>query len=173
LAVSDTNAHLSEHSIEVQIPFIQGLFAGAKIVPVLVPPTEQAVTLGSQVGEIISQQDGKKIVCVGSTDLTHYGPRYGFIPMGTGKNALTWAKEVNDKKFIDLTLELKPEELLASAVKNGNACGPGAVAATVAAAQKLGCKQGLLLRHITSNEIMQQKMGTTSADAVGYAGIVF
>jgi hypothetical protein len=172
-AVSDPNAHLSEHSIEVQIPFIQGLFAGAKIVPVLVPPTEQAVELGACVGEIIGRQDDKKIVCIGSTDLTHYGPRYGFVPMGTGKSALKWAKEVNDKKFIDLTLKLKPAELLASAVKDGSACGPGAVAATVAAAKKLGCKQGLLLGHSTSNEIMLQKMGTTSADAVGYAGIVF
>ncbi len=172
-AVSDPSAHLCEHSIEVQVPFIQDLFAGAKIVPILVPPTEQAVALGTHVGEIIGQQEGKKIVCIGSTDLTHYGPRYGFAPMGTGKNALAWAKKVNDKKFIDLTLKLKPEELLASAVKDGSACGPGAAAATVAAAKKLGCKRGLLLGHTTSNEIMLQKMGTTSAEAVGYAGIVF
>ena len=172
-AVSDSSAHLCEHSIEVQVPFIQDLFAGAKIVPVLVPPTGQAVELGERVGEIITQQEGKKIVCIGSTDLTHYGPRYGFAPMGTGKNALAWAKKVNDKKFIDLALKLKPAELLASAVKDGNACGPGAAAATVAAATKLGCKQGLLLGHNTSNEIMLQKMGTTSADDVGYAAIVF
>jgi len=172
-AFSDPNAHLSEHSIEVQIPFIQELFAGAKIVPVLVPPSEQAISLGTRVGEIIDKQDDKKIICIGSTDLTHYGPRYGFAPMGTGKNALEWSKNVNDKKFIDLALRLKPEELLTGAVKNGNACGPGAAAATVAAAKKLGCKQGILLGHTTSNEIMQQKMGTTSADAVGYAGIAF
>jgi AmmeMemoRadiSam system protein B len=172
-AVSDPGAHLSEHSIEVQIPFMQELFAGAKILPVLVPPIEQAVALGTHIGEIIGQQADKKIVCIGSTDLTHYGPRYGFTPVGTGKNALTWAKEVNDKKFIDLALKLQPEELLTSAIKDGNACGPGAVAATIAAAKQLGCKQGLLLGHTTSNEIMQQKMGTTSAEAVGYAGIVF
>jgi len=173
LAVSDSSAHLCEHSIEVQVPFIQDLFAGAKIVPVLVPPTGQAVELGERVGEIITQQEGKKIVCIGSTDLTHYGPRYGFAPMGTGKNALAWAKKVNDKKFIDLALKLKPAELLDGSVKDGNACGPGAAAATVAAATKLGCKHGLLLGHTTSNEIMLQKMGTTSADAVGYAAIVF
>jgi len=173
LAISNPNTHLSEHSIEVQIPFIQELFAGAKIVPVLVPPSEQAVALGEQIGEIVGRQEDKKIVCIGSTDLTHYGPRYGFVPMGTGKNALAWAKNVNDKKFIDLALKLKPSELLASAVKDGSACGPGAVAATVAAAKKLGSKQGHLLGHTTSNEIMLQKMGTTSADAVGYAGIVF
>jgi AmmeMemoRadiSam system protein B len=86
---------------------------------------------------------------------------------------LEWAKKVNDKKFIDSALKLEPAELLASAVKDGNACGPGAAAATVAAAKKLGCKQGLLLGHTTSNEIMLEKMGATSADAVGYAGIVF
>ncbi len=172
-AVSDPSAHLCEHSIEVQVPFIQELFAGAKIVPVLVPPTEQAVELGTQVGEVIGKQEGKKIISIGSTDLTHYGPRYGFAPMGTGRNALTWAKEVNDKKFIDSTLKLKPVELLESAIKDGNACGPGAAAATVAAAKKLGCKRGLLLGHTTSNEIMLEKMGTTSAEAVGYAGIVF
>ncbi len=173
VAVRDSMAHRSEHSIEVQVPFIQYLFEGAKILPILVPPTQQAEELGIGVGEVISRDEQKKIVCIGSTDLTHYGPRYGFVPMGTGKNALEWAKKVNDKKFIDLTLKLKPEELLASAVKDGNACGPGAATATVAAAKKLGCKQGLLLGHTTSNEVMQQKMGTTSADAVGYAAIVF
>jgi len=72
-----------------------------------------------------------------------------------------------------LALKLKPVELLASAVKDGNACGPGAAAATVAAAKRLGCERGLLLGHMTSNEIMLEKMGTTSAEAVGYAGIVF
>lgn len=172
-AVSDPNAHLCEHSIEVQVPFIQDLFPGAKIVPILVPPTEQAVELGTRVGQLVSQQEGKKVVCVGSTDLTHYGPRYGFVPMGTGKYALEWAKNVNDKKFIDLALNLKPVELFASAVKDGNACGPGAASATVSAAKKLGSKRGLLLGHTTSNEVMLKKMGATGADAVGYAGIVF
>jgi AmmeMemoRadiSam system protein B len=172
-AVSDPNAHLCEHSIEVQVPFIQELFPGAKIVPVLVPPVEQAVELGTSVGQLIGQQEDKKIVCIGSTDLTHYGPRYGFAPMGTGKHALEWAKKVNDRKFIDLALKLKPDELLASAVRDGNACGPGAAAATVAAAKKLGCTQGHLLGHTTSNDIMLQKMGTSSAEAVGYSAIIF
>jgi AmmeMemoRadiSam system protein B len=172
-AVSDPNAHLCEHSIEVQVPFIQDLFPGAKIVPVLVPPTEQALELGTRVGELIGKREDKKIVCIGSTDLTHYGPRYGFAPMGTGKHALEWAKKVNDKKFIDFALNLKPDELLESAVKDGNACGPGAAAATIAAAKELGCEHGVLLGHTTSNEIMLEKMGTTGADAVGYAGIVF
>jgi len=172
-AVSDCEAHLCEHSIEVQVPFIQYLFAGTRILPILVPPTDSAVPLGESLGEIISREKQKKIICIGSTDLTHYGPRYGFTPHGTDKKALEWAQNVNDKKFIDLALKLEPEQLLAGAAENGNACGPGAAAAAVAAAKKLGSQRGILLAQTTSNEVMLERMGTTSADAVGYAAIVF
>jgi AmmeMemoRadiSam system protein B len=171
-AVSDTSAHQDEHSIEVQVPFIQHLFADAKILPILVPPNEQAISLGEAVGDIIKQQQ-EKIVCIGSTDLTHYGPRYGFTPKGTGANALQWASGVNDKEFVDFALKLQPQKMLASAAENFNACGAGAAAAAVAAAKKLGKTKGLLLAHTNSNEVMLEKMGASSAEAVGYAAIVF
>jgi AmmeMemoRadiSam system protein B len=171
-AVADTSAHECEHSIEVQVPFIQHLFADAKILPILTPPNEQAISLGEVVGGIIKQQK-KKIVCIGSTDLTHYGPRYGFTPMGTGAKAVRWASDVNDKKFVDLALKLDAMGLLASAAENLNACGPGAAAAAVAAARKLGKTKGLLLAHTNSNEVMLEKMDASSAEAVGYAAIVF
>ena len=173
VAVSDSMAHRSEHSIEVQVPFIQYLFTGAQILPILVPPTEQAVAFGTSVGDVISRDERKKVVCIGSTDLTHYGPRYGFTPMGTGAKALQWADSVNDQKFIDLALKLEPQSLLTSAAENCNACGAGAAAAAVAVAKKLGRTEGLLLGHTNSNEVMLRKMGTTSADSVGYAAIVF
>lgn len=172
-AACDPHAHLSEHSIEVQVPFIQYLFPGAKILPILVPPVKQALELGAKVGEIVRGQEGKKIVCLGSTDLTHYGPRYGFVPQGEGQNAIRWAHDVNDKEFVDLALELKPAELLASAAKNGNACGPGAAAATVAAAKELGCERGLLLAQTSSSEVVREKMGSASTESVGYAAIIF
>ena len=172
-SISDLNAHRAEHSIEVQIPFIQYLFPGAKILPVLVPPREQAVTLGKSVADIISNNQSRKIVCLGSTDLTHYGPRYGFTPMGVNSEALKWADTVNDQKFIDLALKLEPERLLASTAENCNACGGGAAAAAIAAAKQLGKTEGLLLAHTNSNEIMLRNMNTTSADSVGYAAMVF
>ncbi|GAJ02229.1 unnamed protein product, partial [marine sediment metagenome] len=172
-AVSDAGAHRAEHSIEVQVPFMQYLFPGAKLLPILVPPREQAVALGNSIGRIINKDEHKKIVCIGSTDLTHYGPRYGFTPMGVNANALKWADSVNDQKFIDLALKLEPEGLLADAAENCNACGPGAAAAAIAAAKQLGKTEGLLLAHTNSNEVMLRSMGTTSADSVGYAAIVF
>lgn len=172
-AVSDPNAHLAEHSIEVQAPFIQYLFPGAKILPILAPPDEQAIALGESVAGIIRGQEQKKIVCLGSTDLTHYGPSYGFVPKGTDPKALQWAQNVNDKEFIDLALELKAANLIASAARNGNACGPGAAAATVSVAKDLGCERGLLLAQTSSSEVMRDKMGKSSVDSVGYAAIVF
>ncbi len=172
-SVSDLSAHRNEHSIEVQLPFIQYLFPGAKIIPVIVPPREHAVTLGESIGEIIAGNEQKKIVCIGSTDLTHYGPRYGFTPMGVNTEALKWADTVNDQMFIDLALKLEPESLLASTAENCNACGGGAAAATIAAAKHLGKTEGMLLAHTNSNEIMLRNMHTTSADSVGYAAIIF
>lgn len=171
--VSDASAHRAEHSIEVQVPFMQYLFPGAKILPIIVPPREQAVALGNSIGQIINKDEHKKIVCIGSTDLTHYGPRYGFTPMGVSEDALKWADSVNDKKFIDLALKLEPERLLADAAENCNACGAGAAAAAIAAAKQIGKTEGLLLVHANSNEVMLRKMGTASADSVGYAAIVF
>jgi len=172
-AVSDPAAHNAEHSIEVQVPFIQYLFAGAKILPIIVPPTKQAVTLGTETGRIINGSRDKKIVCIGSTDLTHYGPRYGFAPMGATADGIRWAHQVNDKKFIDLALELESEGLLSSAAENCNACGAGAAAAATAAAKKLGKTKGILLAHTNSNQVMLTKMGTSGTESVGYAAIVF
>ncbi len=172
-AIADQRAHTNEHSIEVQIPFIQYLFAGAKILPIIVPPAGQSIELGTKIGELICEQDTKKIVCIGSTDLTHYGRRYGFAPMGMGADALKWASNVNDKRFIESALKMEPQRILASAAENCNACGAGAAAATVAAAKKLGSTQGLLLAHTNSSEQMFRKMGTTSTESVGYAAMVF
>jgi hypothetical protein len=172
-AFSDPDAHDSEHSIEVQVPFVQHLFPDAKILPIVVPPSREAISLGEAVGGIVAGEKNKKIICIGSTDLTHYGPRYGFTPVGTGAKALRWASEINDKKFIDLALKLDAAGLLTSAAENYNACGGGAAAAAVAAASKLGKTKGVLLAHTNSNEVMLKKMGTSSTEAVGYAAIVF
>ena len=171
-AESGPSAHDTEHSIEVQIPFIQHLFADAKILPIIVPPMEKAVALGEALGDIISA-DKKKIVCIGSTDLTHYGPRYGFTPMGVGSDAVQWATQVNDRQFIDLALKLDPKAMLTNAAENSSACGAGAAAAAVTAAKKLGKTKGTLLAHTNSNEVMLREMGTASTDSVGYAAIIF
>jgi AmmeMemoRadiSam system protein B len=172
-AKPNTEAHEYEHSIEVQVPFIQYLFKNAKIVPILAPPAEAVISVGTAVGECIKAAGDKKIVCIGSTDLTHYGPRYGFNPKGSGPDGIEWAKNVNDKAFISLAVEMKAERVLTESMENQNACGPGAVAATIAAAKALGKTKGVLLAHTHSNEVMEIKFGQSSSESVGYAAIVY
>jgi len=172
-AVADANAHGPEHSIEVQLPFIKHLFPDAKILPIIAGPNKRAIRLGERLGDIIARDRRKKIVCIGSTDLTHYGPRYGFTPAGMGPEALKWATCVNDQQFIDMALKLDPHSLLANAVEKCNACGAGAAAATITAAKTLGKTEGVLLAHTNSNDVMLEKMGTSANDAVGYTAIVF
>lgn len=172
-AEANCEAHKYEHSIEVQIPFIQYIFKGAKIVPIMTSPAEYAVKLGSDVAECIKSSPDKKIVCIGSTDLTHYGPRYGFNPQGNGEAGIDWAKNVNDRAFIDLAIEMRAERILTESMENQNACGPGAAAATIAAAKTLGKTKGVLLAHTHSNEIMDKKFGQSSSESVGYAAIVY
>lgn len=173
IAIGDRDAHAGEHSIEVQIPFIQELFKGAKIVPIVVPGSCNAVGLGEEIAKIIFDIEEKTIVCVASTDLTHYGPRYGFDPAGAGQVGIDWAKNVNDADFIDKALKMDARGLLSSALKNYNACGPGASSAVVAAARGLGAEKGILLAHTTSAEVMVEKFGESSSESVGYAGLVF
>jgi AmmeMemoRadiSam system protein B len=172
VVVADGSAHEYEHSIEVQVPFVQHLFPEAKIVPIVVPPVETAIALGEAVAEATAGQ-GRTAACIGSTDLTHYGPRYGFTPMGKGTDGLQWAANVNDRRFIDLAISLEAERLLAGAIETANACGPGAAAAAIAAARKLGAAKGHLLAYTNSNDVLRSKMGATSRDSVGYAAIVF
>jgi len=169
---ADCSAHSREHSIEVQIPFIQYLFSEAKIVPLMVPPIATAAKIGIAVSRAI-QRDNKNVVCIASSDLTHYGPSYGLTHMGTNDDALTWAKQTNDMFFINLALTMQADKLVDSAGLYHNSCGAGAVAAAVAVAGQAGVKKGHLLAHTTSAEVIADKFGQPTQDSVGYAAIVY
>lgn len=166
---NNPRAHEGEHSIEVQVPFIRYLFPEARIVPVSAPPGEDSIKVGSLVGEVMKREGGA-VVAVGSTDLTHYGAEYGFAPKGTGDKALKWVREENDRRMVDLITGLKVDDVLDEERKNRNACGAGAVAATLAAVLAAGRKRGVLLEYTTSHDVMPERGATMF---VGYAGVVF
>ncbi|HHT9119233.1 MAG TPA: AmmeMemoRadiSam system protein B [Candidatus Hypogeohydataceae bacterium YC41] len=167
LLIEKLESHLMEHSIEVQVPFIQHLFPEANIVPIMVPATNDSPPLGDKLAQLLK---GKKVTVIGTSDLTHYGLNYGVKSVGTGMKALAWVKEVNDKRMIDLCMSMNAEEIIPEASKNMNACGPGALAATVAYARALELTSGELLHYTTSYDV--EPIGDPSS-FVGYAGIVF
>jgi AmmeMemoRadiSam system protein B len=172
LIVDDAYAHEDEHSLEVQTPFVRLLFPNAKIVPIMVPPRGIADEVGEAVARTISAYNYDAVV-VGTTDLTHYGPHYGFVPQGVGEKANRWAKEVNDRRFIDIVCAMRSESVVSEALQYKNACSSGAVAATMAACAKLGATKGVLLQHTASSEVLAEQSSQMMEDSVGYAGIVF
>ncbi|MHB1356668.1 MAG: AmmeMemoRadiSam system protein B, partial [Anaerolineae bacterium] len=129
LVASSAAAHDGEHSIEVQLPFIQYLLPEAQIVPIAVPPEATALTLGLRVARAV-QKLGRPVVVIASSDLTHYGPRYGFAPVGIGQRGLDYAHK-NDAQLLQLAENLQAEELLLTANHQRSACGAGAIAAAI------------------------------------------
>jgi AmmeMemoRadiSam system protein B len=165
----DAGAHTAEHSIEVQVPFVQHIFPQARILPVAVPSGEDAPAVGTACAEAARALDRRPAV-IGSTDLTHYGPRFGFAPQGAGEEAHAWMKDVNDRTFLDRIVTLDARGALSAAAENHSACGAGAAAAALAAARVLGAEKGELLEHTTSHEVMPER---TASDFVGYAAVIF
>ena len=168
---SDPEAHRREHSIEVQLPLMQVLSPEVKIVPISAPPSRVAAEIGRAVGQVL--KDGfPDASVVGSTDLTHYGPQYGFTPGGTGPAGVEWAQD-NDRHLLQLIQAMRAEDIVAEAARRQNACGAGAIAASIAACSARGATRAVLLQYTTSADVMESKFHTTADDAVGYAAVVF
>lgn len=171
LLQADPHAHEGEHSIEVELPFIQELLGEVPFVPIMVQPDEQAATLGRSIGRTCRAY-GVRALFVCSTDLTHYGPRFGFTPEGVGPDALQWSRDVNDKRMINLVRTMEAERVVDEALHNRNACGAGALAATIEACNACGAQTATLLEHRTSEDAAAELGLAPSQDAVGYTSMV-
>ena len=131
-------AHAKEHSVEVQVPFIQRALPGAKIVPIVVGyPTRRNVhSLADGLAEAVRN---KKVLIVASTDLSHYLPK----------------AEANsvDAKTISLVQNINADTLITRCERGENImCGGGGVAAMLIALKKAGQPQVEILRYSDSSE---------------------
>lgn len=157
---------IPDNTIEVQLPFIKYFWNHVKIVPIGSPPAPKSVEMGKAVASA-ARKMGLNIVVLGSTDLTHYGPNYGYTPQGRGKAALHWTRDSNDRSFIDAILSMNPLGVIQEAREKQNACCAGAAAAALSAGMALGAVQSSLVTYTTSHE------KNPGESFVGYAGIVF
>jgi hypothetical protein len=158
-------AHDQEHSLEVQLPFIKRLFPKARILPIAAPPGLEAASLGERIGHFTKDQP---VIAVGSTDLTHYGERFLFAPRGSGPAAHAWMRE-NDQRLLTLVENLLERDIEIEVAAHHNACGPGAIAATLAFARAHGAERATVLTRTDSHEVDPDGEFHT---AVGYAGVV-
>ena len=173
LLLNSRQGHSNEHSLEVIVPFIQYQFPEAKIVPIMVQPIDSAPRIGAIAADVIARLNKKNVIAVGSTDLSHYGPSYYNTSMGTGREALQWAKNTNDKYMIDIICSMKYDQVVNVAETYKNACGAGAIAATTKFASDRGSSKGVLLKQTCSSEVYEAKFGQSDMNSVGYASIVF
>jgi MEMO1 family protein len=154
-----------DNTIEVQLPFVKYFFPQAKVLALRAPHSAKAMELGQAVAAV-AKELRISILAFGSTDLTHYGPNYGFAPKGNGPEAVKWVKEINDRKFIDQALKLDGAGMLKAAAEDQSACSAGGAVAAAALAKTAGARKAALIDYYTSYDVMP------SDSFVGYAGMV-
>lgn len=154
LITNDTTAHVAEHSLEVQIPFLQFARPDVHIVPISLQyiSFDNCEVLGNAIADVI-KESGEDILIVASTDMNHYE-----------------SQDVTIKKD-DLAIEkieaLDPKGLLNVCEKNNiTMCGVIPVAVMLIAAKKLGANQAELIEHTTSGDFAGDY-----DSVVGYAGM--
>jgi len=155
IVADDVEAHAYEHSLEVQLPFLQYLYGGDfKIVPICM--MFQDVRTSTEVGEAIAaaiRELGLNALVIASTDLTHYEPH----EVAVRKDAeVIRAVEALDVPGLYRAVEELPVSM----------CGYGPTAAAMVAAKALGATRGELLKYATSGDITGDRHAV-----VGYATI--
>jgi hypothetical protein len=151
----DDSAHRLEHSIEVQLPFLQYLYGSEfKIVPIcfLMQDLSSAREVGQSVAKVLA---GKNAVVIASSDMTHYEQQERAAKKD--KLALEAVEALNEAKFYS-TVE----------TQHISACGYGPITALITAAKILGAKEAKLLCYKTSGDVI----GDYSS-VVGYAAVCF
>jgi MEMO1 family protein len=153
----------ADNTVEIQLPIIAYLFEAPRIVYVRSPPSELATALGDLIAEYARTHPG--VAVVGSTDLTHYGPAYGFADHGEGSEALDWVKNQNDARYVEALLRGEPESIISVANAHRCACSAGAAATAAAFARARGCTRSDLIDYYTSYDV------SPNDSFVGYAGV--
>jgi len=160
----DVRAHRDEHSIEVQLPFLQQLHESVRFVPICM--AFQEYELASEVGRLVADAvKGADVILIASSDFTHVGPQYNQIPT-RGLSAPEFAKE-QDAKAIEKILALDANGFAGKVTQAEiSMCGYGAVIAMLTAAKQLGAKGAKLLKYGTSSDVSHD-----AHMAVGYGAI--
>ncbi|VVB67209.1 Memo-like protein [Candidatus Norongarragalina meridionalis] len=145
-------AHQREHSVEVQLPFLQFLFGDFSFVPITM--MDQSLEAATMVAEKLAASK-KDFAVVASSDFTHYEPA-------------KQAKEKDDK-VIDAILKMDADLFYQRLQEtHATACGFGPIAAAMLWAKKKGRKKGELLAFSNSGDVSGDY-----AAVVDYAAIAF
>jgi len=163
----DASAHTYEHSIEVQLPFLQFVAQNRsfKFVPIcmMMQDFDTVRDVGTIIAETL-QSSKKKFILIASSDFSHAGFNYRSAPP-SGMRVDEYARQ-QDRLAINDILSLNPLDLIETVEKHGiTMCGSGPVAAMMFATKKLGASRAELLKYGTSYEVHPD------SSCVGYGAI--
>ena len=152
----DNVAHSTEHSLEVQLPFLQTLVPGLSFVPVALGTVqfESLVSVGEGIARVI-RNSKEQVLLLTTSDLNHYED-----------DATTRTK---DRKAIDRLLALDARGLYDTCrTEEISMCGLGPAVAMLTALNALGAKKAELVKYATSADVSGDR-----SQVVGYAGMIF
>ncbi|HEV2386452.1 MAG TPA: AmmeMemoRadiSam system protein B [Candidatus Acidoferrales bacterium] len=155
LLAEDAVAHQQEHSLEVQLPFLQELAKDFTFVPIALGTTALAALeeLGEAVGRVVAGW-AEPVLVIASSDMNHYE-----------SDRLTRRK---DQLAIEKILRLEPRGLFETVTNEGiSMCGFGPAVTMLTAALRLGAKRAELVSYATSGDITGDREAV-----VGYAGVI-
>ena len=151
----DFVAHQMEHSLEVQLPFLQQLAGDFQFVPIALGTDRFGALeeLGQAIGDVVAQKK-EPVLLVASSDMNHYE-----------SDDITRMK---DRKAIDQILKLDAHGLFDTVRRESiSMCGFGPTVSMLTAAKQLGARRAEVVRYATSGDITGDR-----EEVVGYAGMV-
>ena len=139
-----------EHSLEMELPFLQRVLPSFKIVPVVM--LDQSIEAARAIGKALAKTvEDRRAILVASSDLSHFYPQ-------------SEAQRL-DQEMLQRIEAYEPERVIEAEEEGiGYACGRGAIAAIMIAAGELGATQARILKQADSGEITGD-----STSVVGYA----
>jgi AmmeMemoRadiSam system protein B len=151
--------HISEHSIEVQLPFIQVLFPNARIVPAVIHPPDyqMCVRFGEALAKVLRN---RRALIVVSSDLSHYPNHKDAAKVD--RETLETITTLNPARIASIMRILDIPNL------DTRACGEAAILAGVTAAKALGATRAVVAGYANSGDLPVGDRSST----VGYGAVV-
>lgn len=148
-------AHAQEHSLEIQLPFLQTVLKSFKLVPIVMEPYWSWETCQAVASGIAEIAKGRKVLLVASSDLSHFHPYDQAVEL--------------DKIVLNHMERFDPEGLSRDLKGNrAEACGGGPILSIMLAAKALGANKGKVLKYLNSGDVTGDR-----SRVVGYAAGVF
>ncbi|MCL2185594.1 MAG: AmmeMemoRadiSam system protein B [Treponema sp.] len=157
-----------DNTIEVLLPMVRYYFPKSELLWLRLPAHISSFKAGKVIFSAAAKLN-RKINVLASTDLTHYGPNYGFSPKGRGKEALRWVREKNDAKIIKAVESGDSAETLRCANEDFSSCSAGAVLGAMGFSAAMQKSLRLLVYGTSAETSLNDNNEEVPDSFVGYA----